>query len=228
MLSEMSTKADGGILFVVSSPSGAGKTTLCHRLIREVGSRIAFSISYTTRPRRGSEKDGVDYVFVSEQEFSQMVADDAFAEWAEVHGFRYGTARQTIEDNFSQGRDVLFDIDYQGARQLRKRYPNETAMIFILPPSFADLAQRLRGRKTDKEDVMIRRLQNAAHELRQYGDYDYLVVNHDLEEAFADLLAIYRSAHLAAKRCSRRAEQLLAEIDGLNPADFSAMVMNPT
>ena len=142
----MNTK-ERGILLVVSSPSGAGKTTLCRRLVQE-HAPLSFSISYTTRGPRSTEQDGVDYHFVDEARFEEMVAADQFAEWAHVHDHRYGTARDTVEQTIARGEDLVFDIDWQGGLQLRDRYPEETVLVFVLPPSMKVLGQRLRGRGT--------------------------------------------------------------------------------
>jgi guanylate kinase len=206
----MSETRARGILLVVSSPSGAGKTTLCHRLMADYP--VTFSVSYTTRPRRNNEVEGVDYHFVDDETFSVMVRDNAFAEWARVHGHRYGTSRATVLENLSQGRDLLFDIDWQGAQQLNTKYPDETVMVFVLPPSLEDLAYRLRHRGTDAPDVVERRLAKAKEELGHYGEYHYLVYNQDLEQAYSDLRAIYLAAHLTQKRLAYRALHLLEEV----------------
>ena len=192
---------DRGLLFVVSSPSGAGKTTLCRRLIKEF-SRLCFSVSFTTRSKRPGEVEGVDYRFVNDLDFDRMVEMGEFAEWAEVHGNRYGTANQTIHDNIAADRDVLFDIDWQGATALRSKYPEDTVMVFVLPPSMRELSRRLRRRGTDSEDVVKRRLAKATEELGHFGEYQYLVINDDLEAAYQELRAIYVSEHCAQKRRS--------------------------
>jgi guanylate kinase len=181
------------MLFVVSSPSGAGKTTLTRRLMEEFDA-LTFSVSYTTRPPREGEVDGADYHFVDEATFSRMVAEDAFAEHAAVHGNRYGTADAQIRQAFAAGRDVLFDIDYQGGRQLKSRYPAEAVMVFVLPPTMEALAGRLRRRATDAEEIIRRRLAKAVDELGHYHAYEYLVVNDDLEAAYDRLRAIYLAA----------------------------------
>jgi guanylate kinase len=202
---------DRGILLVVSSPSGAGKTTLCHKLMEEFP-RISFSVSYTTRPRRGNERPGVDYHFVDDAAFTAMVNEDRFAEWARVHGHRYGSAREAIDDNLGAGRDVLFDIDWQGATQLKGKYPDDTVMVFVLPPTLQELAERLKRRGTDSVDVVIRRLAKAKEELGHYGEYHYLVRNDELHRAYNDLRAIYLAAHLTQARQAPLALSLLEEV----------------
>src|SRR5579884_2656444 len=158
-----------GLLVVISSPSGAGKTTLCQRLLKEFQDTLVFSVSYTTRKMRAGERDGVDYHFVDDAAFDAMVAEDQFAEWAEVHGKRYGTSVSFVDEALSGGKDVLFDIDYQGGRQLRAKFESDALLVFILPPSLAELEKRLRRRATDEEDVIRRRLQKAHEEIEHYG-----------------------------------------------------------
>jgi len=173
-----------GILFVVSAPSGAGKTTLCDRLSKEMPS-LAYSISHTTRGPRGGEKDGKEYYFVTPEKFASMVEAGEFVEWAEVHGNRYGTSRAELDRLFSMGRDVILDIDTQGAMQIKKAMP--ATFIFILPPSMGVLEQRLRGRDTDDDEVIRKRLANAVGEIRIYREYDYVIVNDRLEDALERL-----------------------------------------
>jgi guanylate kinase len=177
-----------GILFVISAPSGAGKTTLCHEVI-DIFPRLRHSVSYTTRAPRAGEREGVDYHFVSPETFEAMVLEGAFAEWAEVHGNRYGTAVKILDGLREAGYDVLLDIDCQGAAQLKGRCP-EGVFIFILPPGFKELERRLRGRNTDAPAVIEQRLQNARSEIRQMVWYDYLVVNDDFPRASRELQAI--------------------------------------
>ncbi|MCC6748318.1 MAG: guanylate kinase [Deltaproteobacteria bacterium] len=200
-----------GLLFVVSSPSGAGKTTLCHRLMAEFPA-LAFSISYTTRPKRPNERDGVDYHFTDHATFSRMVAEDRFAEWAEVHGNRYGTSLETISQNIDAGLDVLFDIDWQGATQLKSKYPDETVMVFVLPPSLEELSRRLRNRGTDAPEMVARRLAKAREELGHYGEYEYLVTNDDLDQAYRELSAIYVAGHCTRRRRAHRALELVEAV----------------
>jgi len=200
-----------GIMLVVSSPSGGGKTTLCHRLVLEFD-RLEFSISYTTRALRGAEREGVDYHFVGEGQFDAMVQQDRLAEWARVHGNRYGTGRESVELALTSGTDLVFDIDWQGGYQLRDRYPDDTVMVFVLPPSMAELERRLRRRGTDADQVVRRRLQVAGEELEHFGRYDYLVVNDDLGRAYDDLRCIYRAAHLRRRRQQRLAVELIEQL----------------
>jgi guanylate kinase len=177
-----------GILFVISAPSGAGKTTLCKEIIDFFPS-LRHSVSYTTRPQRPGEQDGIDYHFVTRTVFDAMVAQEAFAEWAEVHGNRYGTAIETLERFRSEGSDILLDIDCQGARQLKKSY-RQGVFIFVLPPSLTELQRRLHGRNTDSPEVIARRIANARDEIREAVWYDYLVINDDFSQAFSELKSI--------------------------------------
>ncbi|APG25514.1 MAG: guanylate kinase [Syntrophotalea acetylenica] len=177
-----------GILFVISAPSGAGKTSLCRRIV-DIFPDMRHSVSFTTRPKRDGETDGIDYHFVSQDCFDTMVADGAFAEWARVHGNCYGTALATLQEARDQGRDVLLDIDCQGAAQLKRSCP-DGVFIFILPPTFEELERRLRGRNTDTPEVIGRRLANARREMRELVWYDYLVVNDDLSRASEELKGI--------------------------------------
>lgn len=177
-----------GILFVISAPSGAGKTTLCKEII-DFFPALRHSVSYTTRTIRPGERDGIDYHFVTRETFDAMMAEGAFAEWAEVHGNRYGTAIETLERFRSEGRDVLLDIDCQGAGQMKKSC-RQGVFIFILPPSFTELRRRLQGRNTDAPEVIDRRIANARHEIREAVWYDYLVVNDDFPRALEELKAI--------------------------------------
>jgi guanylate kinase len=191
-----------GILFVVSAPSGAGKTSLCRELIDRV-ENLRQSISFTTRPQRPGEQDGVDYFFVGPADFQRMITAGELAEWAEVHGNRYGTSLATLEQGAAEGVDLLLDIDCQGAAQLKRNY-RHGVFIFILPPNFAELEKRLRGRGTDDTAVISRRLENAGQEIAQAGWYDYLVVNDDFLSAYEQLSAI-----VTAERCKRQRNLLL-------------------
>lgn len=184
-----------GVLLIVCGPSGVGKTTMCHRLL-DRHEPLRFSISYTTRPPRGDEEDGVDYHFVDDDEFDRMREAGEFAEWAEVHGHRYGTARSTIESAWERGDDLLFDIDYQGADQLTSTYDHAEA-VFVVPPSMAELRARLSGRGTESEEALQRRLDQATHELRQYELFDYVVTNARLDDAVETLDCIYEAARRA-------------------------------
>ena len=196
----MSSEAPG-LLVVLSAPSGGGKTTLAHRF-RASHPEAVFSVSATTRAPRGAERDGVDYHFVSPERFAALVAAGAFAEWAEVHGKRYGTLRATVEEALRGGRVALFDIDVQGGEQIAAAWPAAATTVFIVPPTVAELERRLRGRSTDSEDVIRRRLEAArAEATRGLARYDYVVVNDELERALARLDAIV--AHERARRAGR-------------------------
>ena len=177
-----------GQLWVIAAPSGAGKTTLVHALMRE-RPQIRFSVSYTTRPPRPGERPGEDYFFVDERRFAEMVEAHEFLEHAEVFGRHYGTARSQVEDLLRSGYDVLLEIDWQGARQVRAAMP-ECRSIFILPPSLAELERRLRGRATDDEAVIQRRLGEARDDVSRWAEFDYVVVNEQLGQALETLLDI--------------------------------------
>ncbi len=200
---------DGFLMLIVSSPSGAGKTTLCNRL-REQLSGLHFSVSHTTRKPRPNEVDGREYHFVDDASFQKMVADDAFGEWAEVHGHCYGTALAEIERARQQATGILFDIDFQGARQISAHFP-EAVSVFILPPSLEELERRLRGRGTEDEETTRRRLANAKREIAHYGLFDYVVVNDDLERAYTRLHAVTVAERCRRDRHALRCEKLLAQ-----------------
>ena len=189
-----------GTLFVVSAPSGAGKTTLCREARLRVP-ELAYSVSTTTRPPRPGEQDGVDFCFVSPEEFHALREQGAFAEWAEVHGNLYGTRVSTLEAALSRGQDVLLDIDTQGAAQLRRRYP-EAVLVFIVAPSLRELEQRLRERASDAEREIARRLARAREEIALWRSYDYLLVNRDLKEAVDQLTAIIVAERARTSRLS--------------------------
>lgn len=179
-----------GSLVIISSPSGAGKTTLAHRLIREFN-QVKFSVSFTTRKPRHNERDGIDYSFVTDAQFETMANAGEFAEWAVVHGNRYGTSRQVVETALTEGQDVVFDVDWQGGRDLSYQWPDDSLMIFILPPNLQILEQRLRRRATDADDVISRRLTTAIEEIGHHSIYPHKIINDDLEESYALLRAIY-------------------------------------
>lgn len=187
-----------GTLVVVSAPSGAGKTTLC-REVRLLLPDLAYSVSCTTRLPRPGEIDGVDFHFVDDARFREMIDRGEFAEWATVHGNLYGTLAGPLEAALGTGRDVLLDIDTQGAAQLRTRYP-EAVLVFIVAPSMAELEQRLRERNSDAETEIARRLERARHEVTLWRQYDYLIVNRDVKEAIDQLSAIIHAERYRAAR----------------------------
>ncbi|KAB1443307.1 guanylate kinase [Pseudodesulfovibrio senegalensis] len=178
-----------GLILVICAPSGTGKSTLIARLMEEFPN-FGFSISYTTREPRGQEQNGREYHFVSRDCFVAMRSRGEFAEWAEVHGNYYGTATAPVQEMLAQGRDVLFDIDVQGAMQLRKTF-EDGEFVFLLPPSRSELERRLRDRGTDSDEAIERRLGNSIGELKQADRFDHWVVNDDLDEAYAELRAVY-------------------------------------
>jgi len=183
-------------MLVLSSPSGAGKTTLSHLLLDDPA--IILSISVTTRPQRPGERDGEHYHFVDHVRFEAMVSSGELLEWAEVFGHRYGTPRAPVEQALTGGRDVLFDIDWQGTQQVREKARGDLVSVFVLPPSAAELARRLQTRAQDPEEVIRSRMAKAADEMSHWAEYDYVIVNRDLDHAFAELRAI-----LAAERLKR-------------------------
>jgi guanylate kinase len=195
---------DDFLLLIVSSPSGAGKTTLCTRLRSELPD-LRFSVSHTTRRPRPSEVDGREYHFVETATFEQMVRAGEFAEWARVHDSLYGTSLKEIEISRASARGVLFDIDYQGARQIKASLPDAVG-VFILPPSLSELERRLRGRGTEDEPATLRRLKNATDEVEHYGIFDYVIVNDEVNRAYQELRSI-----VYAERCRRGRRALLCE-----------------
>ncbi|MBB5142880.1 guanylate kinase [Desulfovibrio intestinalis] len=196
-----------GIALVISAPSGAGKTTLVQRLLREFP-QFGYSISCTTRQPRQGEVDGKDYVFLSREEFEQRRAQGYFAEWAEVHGNLYGTPLAPVKDSLQRGQDVLFDIDVQGAAQLKLSLA-EAVFIFILPPSMTELERRLRSRALDDEATIERRMANARQEMLESRWYDALVINDDLDTAYDALRSVFVAASLAPFRSPDLPEALL-------------------
>lgn len=189
-----------GNLFVVAAPSGAGKSSLVNALM-EVDSRLAHSVSHTTRAPRGQEMHGREYYFVSNTQFDQMVLQGAFLEWAKVHGNRYGTSKHAIEERISQGGDIILEIDYQGAIQVKQIFQNAT-LIFILPPSWEELRSRLERRGEDSPEVIDQRLINATQEVGQVNKFDFVIINERFESALFDLKAIVHAQRLkyAAQR----------------------------
>lgn len=190
-----------GSLFVVSAPSGAGKSTLCNRLTKEVEG-VIFSVSYTTRSPRQGEEDGVHYHFVTEAVFRDMIEGGEFLEWAEVHGNLYGTSIRWVEEKLSDGKDVLLDIDVQGALQLREKNL-EAVYIFILPPSIDALRERLLRRGTDTTEVINKRLENAKEEIPYYEKYDYVIINDILEKAYDELRSVVIASRVRKGRIDR-------------------------
>jgi len=188
-----------GIMLVVSSPSGAGKTTLTRNLLAQE-KNITLSISVTTRARRGSEIDGVHYHFISMADFLAMREAGGLLEWAEVHGNCYATPREPAELALAQGRDMLFDIDWQGAQQLKEKMRADIVSIFILPPSMKELKARLKRRAEDQEQVIEMRLKNARNEIEHWKEYDFVIINDDLDRAFAEVRGIVTAERLRRDR----------------------------
>ena len=186
-----------GLMLVLSSPSGAGKTTLSRRLLAE-DSSVELSISVTTRAQRPGEVEGRDYHFIDRERFDTMVAGGDLLEWAEVFGNCYGTPRRPVEQALEAGRDVLFDIDWQGTQQLREKADRDLVSVFVLPPSIPDLERRLKSRAQDSDDIIRARMAKAADEMSHWAEYDYVVINRDRDRAFAEVRAI-----LAAERLKR-------------------------
>ena len=190
---------DRGVLVIVSSPSGAGKTTLTRRLLAEFTGQLEFSVSYTTRPIRPGEVNGRDYWFIDPGAFERMIENGEFAEYAYVFSNRYGTARGPVESALAAGRDVIFDVDWQGGAALAKEWPNDSLKIFILPPSLEVLDARLRQRATDAQEVIERRMRKARDELEHYPEYQHLIINDDIERAYNILRAIYLTRRYGAE-----------------------------
>jgi guanylate kinase len=188
-----------GLLLIVSSPSGAGKTSLSRRLVADHAD-LTLSISATTRPPRPGEEHGREYLFVSPDQFDEMASDGEFLEWANVHGNRYGTPRQPVTDALAAGKDVLFDIDWQGAEQVADKLPEDSVRVFILPPSMHELSRRLHARAQDSHKVIEGRLERAYGEIAQWRAYDYVIVNVDYDHAYADLAHIYHAERLKRDR----------------------------
>jgi guanylate kinase len=205
-----------GTLFIVSAPSGAGKTSLVQALVAAT-SDLVVSVSHTTRARRPGEQDGVNYHFVDAARFEAMIAAGDFLEHAQVFGNRYGTARETVEKELTAGRDVVLEIDWQGAQQVRTLVPAAQS-IFVLPPSRAELEQRLRNRGTDSEATIRARMDEAVAEMSHYGEYDYLVINDDFQRAVGDLQAVVRACRLRQAIQQARQAVRLTEIMASPPS----------
>ena len=199
-----------GDLFIVSSPSGAGKTTLIRRVLQDpkIGETLHFSVSHTTRPPRVGERDGVEYHFVDEAAFRALESRGGFLEWALVHGHLYGTSRAEVEPRLGRGLDVLLDIDVQGARQVRSHVPDAVKVI-VFPPSRAVLEQRLRARASDPPDAVLLRLAAARKEMEEWGEFDYAIINEDLEAAVDELRSILVARRAGKGRRRERLESIL-------------------
>ena len=202
-----------GVLYIVSAPSGAGKTSLVKALLK-ADSAIRLSISYTTRAPRPGESDGKDYHFVSRERFEAMQAEQEFLESAEVYGNFYGTSKSGIQRDLEAGRDILLEIDWQGAAQVKQFFP-QASTVFVLPPSYQALRSRLAGRGQDSNEVIERRLAAAAEDVSHAGAFDYIIVNDDFDEALLDLLAITRSVRLQSERQLTRHAALFEEFQRL-------------
>ena len=200
-----------GSLFIVSAPSGAGKTTLVSRLMA-ADQDVVHSVSYTTRSPRPGEQDGREYHFVSVQSFLERRERGEFIEWAEVHGNFYGTSKSWLDGRMQQGTDVLLEIDWQGAQQVRRIFP-EAVLIFILPPSITELERRLRGRGSDSDEVIQRRVAGALGEMRHVNEFDFVIINKDLEVALGDLLAAVKASRLRFSRQRSRCPDVFSFIE---------------
>lgn len=194
------THSRRGLMFILSSPSGAGKTTIAKQLLAAEQGELAMSVSVTTRGIRPGEVDGQDYHFTNEADFRAQVADDAFLEWAEVFGNLYGTPRAQVARGLEQGRDFLFDVDWQGAQQLSQRAGPDVVSVFLLPPSIAELEHRLRSRGTDSDEVIKGRMDRARAEISHWDGYDYVVVNDNIEQCFIKVHTILQAERLRRAR----------------------------
>ncbi len=199
-----------GHLYIVSAPSGAGKTTLV-RLLLEKDPDIRLSVSATTRPPRFNEQDGREYHFIGVQDFLDKIGEGEFLEWAEVHGNYYGTSKRVVETEMNAGRDVLLEIDWQGAQQVRQAFPQAIG-IFILPPSLGTLKERLSGRGTDSAEIIARRIAAARDEMRHVGEFDYVIINDDLQTALTDLGSVVGAARLRYANQRQRHSALFATL----------------
>ena len=193
------TRRRRGLLIVLSSPSGAGKTTIS-RMLLEADAEITMSVSATTRPKRPGETEKVDYHFVDDPEFDRLIDTGEFVEWAPVFGYRYGTPKVPVKDALREGRDILFDIDWQGTQQLKAAMGEDLVSIFILPPSMAELERRLRARGTDTEEVIAERMERAASEISHWPEYEYVLVNRDMEHCLTDVRSIVAAERLKKNR----------------------------
>ncbi len=200
------------MILILSSPSGAGKTTLTRMLMQDSALDLTLSVSVTTRKRRPSEVDGIHYHFIDRSEFEQMKAAGELLEWAEVHGNAYGTPLKPVEKVLAEGRDMLFDVDWQGAKQVRERLGDDVVSIFLLPPSMRELRARLERRAEDTASSIDARFQNARTEIERWRDYHYVVVNDDLMRAYRDVTAIVTAERLRARRVQAGVETLVERL----------------
>jgi guanylate kinase len=196
---DQSSRRRRGLLIVLSSPSGAGKSTIS-RMLLDSDAEVTMSVSATTRPKRPGERDDLDYHFVAEPEFDRMIAANEFVEWAHVFGHRYGTPKAPVKAALRQGRDILFDIDWQGARQLEPDFGEHLVTIFLLPPSMEELERRLRARGTDSEQVIGDRMRRAADEIDHWAEYEYVLVNRDMDECLEQVRSIVTAERLKRVR----------------------------
>ena len=201
-----------GLMLILSSPSGAGKTTLTRMLLQNKPLDLTLSISVTTRPRRSSEADGIHYHFITRQKFDSMRERGALLEWAEVHGNFYGTPRGPVEAILEEGRDMLFDIDYQGTLQVREQAPADVVTVFILPPSMTELRGRLERRAEDAPEIIASRLANARNEITRWTHYDYVLVNDDVQASFAEIGSILAAERLKSARAGRGIGQFVENL----------------
>src|SRR5215469_1444441 len=201
-----------GMILILSSPSGAGKTTLTRMLIEDSALDLTLSVSVTTRKQRSSEVDGIHYRFIDGSEFERMKAAGELLEWAQVHGAGYGTPRAPVEKVLAQGRDMLFDIDWQGARQVRERLGDDVVSIFLLPPSMRELRARLERRAEDTATSIEARFDSARREIERWRDYHYVVVNDDLRRAYRDVTAIVTAERLRSKRIAAGVDELVERL----------------
>src|SRR6516164_10425091 len=203
-----------GMILILSSPSGAGKTTLTRMLMQDQALDLTLSVSVTTRPRRSSEVDGIHYRFIDRREFERMRKGGDLLEWAEVHGNCYGTPLAPVEAVLAQGRDMLFDVDWQGAKQMRERLGEDVVSIFVLPPSMRELRARLERRAEDSAASIGARLDNARQEIGRWRNYQYVIVNDDLQRAYRDVVAIVTAERLRSTRVEAGIEALVAKLTG--------------
>ena len=199
-MADQDTLQRRGLMFILSSPSGAGKTTIAKRLLEEEGASLKLSVSVTTRPMRPGEADGQDYFFVDDDEFAERVKEDSFFEWAEVFGHCYGTPKAEIRERLKRGEDFLFDIDWQGTQQLYQRAQGDVVRVFLLPPSIEELEHRLRSRGTDSDAVIRARMDRARAEISHWDAYDYVVINDDIEACFAKVKMILEAERMRRLR----------------------------